>query len=204
MKTIGIIDYGSGNFGSVWNAVSKLNVKMIRVTQSSELKDCSGIILPGVGAFGASMKKLHDMEIVESLTNEVLVEKKPFLGICVGMQILAKKGFEHGEHAGLGWIDGEVRRLLENNLPLPHVGWNTITSGIDTSPLTKGIDGDATFYFVHSFRLETSDSNIITLRTKYSEEFISAVSKDNIHGVQFHPEKSQFYGLKLIENFVEF
>lgn len=204
MKTVGVIDYGSGNFGSVWNALEKLDVKLARITESRELAHCSHVVLPGVGAFGASMERLREMNILDELASEVLTKAKPFLGICVGMQLLAGKGHEHGTHDGLGWVDAEVQKLVVSDLPLPHVGWNTIASGLEASPLTKGMDADASFYFVHSFAMKLRPGTSIVAETEYGQRFPSIISKDNIHGVQFHPEKSQFYGLKLLRNFTEF
>ncbi|WPU65835.1 imidazole glycerol phosphate synthase subunit HisH [Peredibacter starrii] len=203
MKEIGVIDYGSGNFGSVWNALSKLDVKLHKVSSSEQLLNCSHIVLPGVGAYSAAMSQLNKMGIVEALSEEVLKKGKPFLGICVGMQILSKKGFEHGEHEGLGWIDSEVHKLDVAEYPLPHIGWNSIVNGLEASPLTKNFDQDASFYFVHSYFMKIKDSACVIAESVYSQRFTSIVSKNNIHGVQFHPEKSQFYGLKLLENFTE-
>jgi glutamine amidotransferase len=201
---IGIIDYGSGNFTSVYNAVQLITSDCVAITDKSDFAKCSHVILPGVGSFANAMKKISDMGIVETLRESVLVKKIPFLGICVGMQILADKGYEFGEHEGLGYIKGVVKKIAidQDIYPLPHMGWNEVLH-IEHSPLFKGIDKDATFYFVHSYCLELeSQSKLKTVNTFYGTEFPAAISIENIHAVQFHPEKSQVYGLQLLRNFV--
>ncbi|MFZ6011472.1 MAG: imidazole glycerol phosphate synthase subunit HisH [Bacteroidota bacterium] len=202
MAKIGVIDYGSGNFTSVWNAISSLteDVKVIRT--AAEFDDCSHIVLPGVGAFHAAMTKVKNMNIIEALSEEVLVKKKQFLGICVGMQMLATSGTEFGASDGLGFVPGRVVKFdIDSTLfSLPHIGWNNL-SNMDHSPLFDGMDDNATFYFVHSFHLQP-EGNLKTVNSDYGGEFVASLSVDNIHGVQFHPEKSQFYGLKLLRNFI--
>jgi len=200
---IGIIDYGSGNFASVFNAFKTLTDDIIVVTEKSQLKKCSHIVLPGVGSFGSAIAKLQNMQIIEALHECVMVDKIPFLGICVGMQLLAEKGYEFGEHAGLGYVKGCVKKLEidTEEYPLPHMGWNDLKS-MQNSPLFKGIDNDANFYFVHGYHFEVEDKNIKTVNVVYGKEFVAAFSIENIHGVQFHPEKSQYYGLQLLKNFI--
>jgi len=201
--SIGIIDYGSGNFASVFNAFSIISPDIVIINNRETLNKCSHIVLPGVGTFGSAMSKLKEMNLVEPLYENVIEKKSHFLGICVGFQILADFGFEFGEHKGLGYIKGKVVKLEidHDKFSLPHMGWNSL---IDTnnSPLFNEIDEDATFYFVHSFYFETEDADIKTVNTFYGKKFVAAISHENIHGVQFHPEKSQFYGIKLLNNFV--
>jgi len=198
---IGIIDYGSGNFMSVCNAFNLLKKPIVTIKSKEDFSKCSHLVLPGVGSFGSAISKLRKMDIIDSLNEYVKVKKINFLGICVGMQLLADTGNEFGQHAGLGYISGVVDKLTLNNedLPLPHMGWNSLVNQ-NNSPLFDGIDKEATFYFVHSYHLKTN-KNIKTVDTIYGEKIIAALSVDNIHGVQFHPEKSQLNGLKLLENF---
>ncbi|PKP35485.1 MAG: imidazole glycerol phosphate synthase subunit HisH [Bacteroidetes bacterium HGW-Bacteroidetes-17] len=201
---IGIIDYGSGNFTSVWNAVGSLSKEITRITKKEDFNGCSHIILPGVGAYGAAANKIFSLDLYDTLHNHVLNKKVPFLGICVGMQLLSEKGFEHGEHSGFGWVKGNVKVIEFPNmeLPLPHMGWNSLTN-MNNSPLFKDIENDATFYFVHSYFLQLETTEIKTVNVEYGITFPAALSLENIHGVQFHPEKSQFYGMKLLKNFIK-
>lgn len=199
---IGVIDYGAGNFTSVYNALKTITEDLATVTSPAGLDAASHIVLPGVGAFGSAMKRLSALGLVDSLEYHVRGQKKPFLGICVGMQILATTGHEFGCHNGLGWIDGEVRQLAHSRLP--HMGWNEVI--LDDPPTIFGeIENGSTYYFVHSFALELAQgtSGIRTALTDYDQKFVSAVQRDNIFGVQFHPEKSQDTGLKLLKNFIE-
>jgi glutamine amidotransferase len=201
---IGIIDYGSGNFASVHNALQLLTKDIIAITNKDTLGKCSHIILPGVGSFGAAMSKLENMDILGSLYECVIVKKVPFLGICVGMQILADLGHEFGEHKGLGYIKGEVSKLDidKNTYSLPHMGWNNLTN-MSNSPLFDNIDENATFYFVHSYYFKVDEKKVKTVNTFYGKEFVAAFSFENMHAVQFHPEKSQLYGLKVLDNFIK-
>lgn len=204
MSKIGVIDYGSGNFTSVWNSLSRLSDNLLRIKNGSDLINCSHIILPGVGAYNSAMDKLNDLNITDGLLNEILIRKKPFLGICVGMQIMCEKGFEFKECKGLELIKGYVDEFeKKNDLILPHMGWNEIED-YENQMLFKDIDKeDPTFYFVHSYHLYTNDQSIKCTYTNYGYNFISAVEKENIFGVQFHPEKSQFNGLTVLKNFIE-
>jgi glutamine amidotransferase len=200
---IGIINYGSGNFASVYNALSLLTKQIVEITSAKDFNKCSHIILPGVGSFDNAISKLEKLNLLEGLDEHVIKRKIPFLGICVGMQILADFGFEFGKHKGLGYVGGVVDKLdidLDNYC-LPHMGWNNV-SGMENSPLFKDIDPDATFYFVHSYYFKPKDEAQKVVTTFYGKEFTAAFSADNIHGVQFHPEKSQYYGLKLLKNFI--
>ena len=203
MDNIGVIDYGSGNFTSVWNALDSITHNLIVVKSENDFSKCSHIVLPGVGAFGACMQKLEAMNIINELNKSVIEQKKPFLGICVGMQVLAEFGTEFGKYDGLNWVKGYVEKIPVNmeTLPLPHMGWNSLISMFE-SPLFKGMDEDATFYFVHSYYLKLVDHNIKAVQFDYGGTFTAAISHENIHGVQFHPEKSQYYGIQLLKNFI--
>ncbi len=201
MKKICILNYGSGNVQSVLNIFSTITDNVVVSNKISDISSATHIVLPGVGAFGASMKKIKSNIPFNILEKEVLINKKPFLGICVGLQILADKGFEFGEHDGFGWIHGTVEKIDSKDLPLPHVGWNSIRL-IKNSPLLKGFKDNQDFYFVHSYAFRAKNVESIIAKTEYGEDFISIISKDNIFGVQFHPEKSQKAGKVLLENFV--
>ena len=195
-----ILDYGSGNVASVYNLLNRLNYKAKISNDSSDIKNSSHIILPGVGAFGASIERIRNKIEINLLEDEVKIKKKPFLGICVGMQILADKGYEFGEHDGLGWIEGTVEKIKAKILP--HIGWNNIQVK-KQSPIFSNIKNLKDFYFVNSFAFNVKDKNFIISETNYGSTFCSAVQKDNIFGVQFHPEKSQKAGQLVIHNFLK-
>ncbi|MDP2669390.1 MAG: imidazole glycerol phosphate synthase subunit HisH [bacterium] len=197
-----ILDYGSGNVRSVFNILIALGVSPVVSNKTEDIKDSSHIILPGVGAFGASMEKIKKAIPLNALENEVLKNQKPFLGICVGMQVLADRGFEFGEHTGLGWISGTVEKLDAGAYPLPHIGWNGINI-INDTPLLKGFNSNQDFYFVHSYVFKEKNHANVIAKTEYGENFNSVISKDNIFGVQFHPEKSQKAGKILLQNFID-
>lgn len=203
MKKIGIIDYGSGNFGSLWNAMSWISGDLIRVNSAEDLKTCSHIILPGVGAFAAAMKKIEQMGIREEMIDQVTVQGKQFLGICVGMQVLATLGREFEECPGLNLIRGSVEKINVDTMkyPLPHIGWNSIENPFD-SLLFSSMEDSPTFYFVHSYNLVPEDPMARTVYCEYGTLIAAAISKGNIHGVQFHPEKSQDNGIQLLRNFL--
>lgn len=196
-----ILDYGSGNIKSVYNLLKFINIDVKISNEPKDIQNASHLILPGVGAFGAAMEKINENLPLKIITSEVVSHKKPFLGICVGMQVLASIGHEFGTFSGLNWIPGEVTKLESENLPLPHVGWNNILVK-KPSPLTDHFDENADFYFVHSFIFKAKNSGYILATTQYGEEFCSIINKDNIFGVQFHPEKSQKTGQILLKNFL--
>lgn len=200
---IAIIDYGMGNTHSVYNAMKYIGVQAVITHEAQAIQKADRIILPGVGAFGAAMDNLHNYRVLEVLNEEVKIKGKPFLGICLGMQLLAEKGTEKGIFNGLGWIKGEVQRLQfqDESLKLPHVGWNDITIMKET-PLLKGLKKEKAFYFVHSYALQLVESADLAANSDYGVVFTAAVIKDNIFGTQFHPEKSQKNGLTVLENFV--
>lgn len=199
---LAVIDYDAGNLKSVTNALEALQVSYCLTNNPKDLSDASGIILPGVGAFGEGMENLQKRNFIPVLDQEVMKKKKPYLGICLGLQFLAERGFEHGEHEGLGWIKGEVRLLKTNHpsIKVPHMGWNNINIQ-KASPLFEGLAEEPVFYFVHSYALFPEED--ITIATcDHGGEITAAIQKDNIYAVQFHPEKSQTAGLIVLRNFL--
>ncbi|MBI2063445.1 MAG: imidazole glycerol phosphate synthase subunit HisH [Candidatus Yanofskybacteria bacterium] len=198
-----IVDYGLGNLFSVRNAFKLLGVEVIVSSKPNDIKNAERLILPGVGAFGDGMNNLKAKGLDEVIIEEVSANKKPFLGICLGLQLLADIGFEYGENKGLGLISGNVRKLEveSRGLKVPHIGWNNV-SYIKESPLFKGIKPDSDFYFVHSYQLICGDKENLVATAQYGETITAAIQKNNIFASQFHPEKSQENGLKLLENFV--
>jgi glutamine amidotransferase len=200
-----LIDLETGNLGSVKNILNYLNSNFIISNTLSDIKDCSHIILPGVGSFGSLMKKIKKFNFDQIFEDQILAKKKYYLGICVGMQILATNGEEFGNFKGLGAIDGTVEKIKNENLPLPHIGWNNVNLK-KKSKLFKNIHNNSDFYFVNSFAFNCKNKNDILSTTVYAypTEFVSAIEKENIMGVQFHPEKSQHEGIQLIKNFISF
>lgn len=199
---IAIIDYGMGNKHSVYNALSHIGVDAIVTKDEKQIRSSDRFILPGVGAFGAAIENLNKSGLKALLDDEVKVKGKPFLGICLGMQLLAEKGTEKGVFEGLGWIEGCVEKLNPegSDLKIPHVGWNDILLTQD-SPMFKGLKKDMAFYFVHSYAYNVKNTCDIAAECNYGGIFTAAVMKDNIFATQFHPEKSQKNGLLLLENF---
>ena len=200
MIKVCLLDYGSGNVKSVYNLVSYLGYDVNISNEESDIKSASHIILPGVGSYGSAMEKIKLQIPVDILEKEVINRKKPILGICVGMQVFSDKGKEYGDHNGLGWVPGTVDKLDVNEVPLPHIGWNNVILKKE-SPLFNGLDDINDFYFVHSYVFSTQKDNVLT-ETKYENHFCSSLQKENIYGVQFHPEKSQRAGQRLIHNFL--
>ena len=196
-----VLDYGSGNVGSVYNLIRALQVEVVVSNAISAIRDASHLVLPGVGAYGAAMRKIGESLPREELERDVLERGKPFLGICVGMQVLATSGLEFGDQPGLGWIAGTVRPLRAARLPLPHVGWNEI-EWQQRNELTSGLENVPDFYFLHSYAFFPDDPSTIAAKTSYGEEFCAVVRSKNIVGVQFHPEKSQRAGMTLLRNFL--
>lgn len=198
-KQVIIIDYKLGNTASVKKAFEKVGAKAKISNSKKEIEKAGYLVLPGVGAFGDGMKNLIELGLVELLTTQVVKKKTPFLGICLGMQLLAEEGCEFGEHAGLGWIKGKSIKLKSPRLP--HIGWNNIK--IIRQDIFREISDD-NFYFVHSYILKPADRTIVSSTCNYGETFPSSIQKDNIFATQFHPEKSQRAGLKVLENFLNF
>jgi len=203
MKTVAIIDYGMSNVDSVRRAVEECGGEPIVTSSCKDLERASHIILPGVGSFPKAMKNLKERGLVEPMTEQVRGKHVPFLGICLGMQLLASKGFEGNSAEGLGFIEGEARKLQPTDAEsrVPHVGWNTVNF-VRESPLFRDIAPGTDFYFVHSYHLVCGDQKDVIARTPYCGEFVSAVMKENIFGTQFHPEKSQKMGIRLLHSFL--
>jgi glutamine amidotransferase len=202
---ITIINYGLGNIKAIGNIYECLNIPFKIANVPEDIKSAEKILLPGVGAFDEAMSLLDASNFRGSLDHEVLINRVPVLGICVGMQILAKKS-EEGRLSGLGWIEGEVRKLdkslLRHKPKLPHLGWNSIKIKVDT-PLLKNINEEDGFYFLHSYYFQCDKDDDILATTCYGNEFVSVVNNNNIYGVQFHPEKSHHNGIQLLKNFAE-
>jgi glutamine amidotransferase len=200
-----IIDYKTGNIGSIQNMLKKIGEESIITSQKDDIAAATKLILPGVGAFDTGMKNLKDLDLIDILDRKVLVDKVPVLGICLGMQLMSNKS-EEGILPGLGWINAETMRfkfINTSEYKIPHMGWNFISLKKE-SLLFDRMFPDARFYFVHSYYFNALDSNDILASTRYESEFSSAVEKGNISGVQFHPEKSHKFGMKLLKNFVDF
>lgn len=200
---ITIVNYGSGNIRAITNIYDKINVEYKVVSTPDELLDAQKLILPGVGAFDETMKMLNSSGLRAALDTLVLTKKIPVLGICVGMQILGLSSDE-GSLEGLGWINGTVKKFDVTKLKvlpkIPHLGWNSVALK-KSSTLFDHVDLDNGFYFIHSFYFECNDAKDILTETFYGESFASSVNKENIFGVQFHPEKSHHNGVELLRNF---
>jgi len=194
-----------GNLRSVQKAFEKVGCDAVITNNHETIRNADKIVLPGVGAFSDGMKHLSKLGLTDVLNEEIIKKKKLFLGICLGMQLISKKSYENGETEGLGWIDAEVVRFdfksFDKKLKVPHVGWNNVQYK-NKNMLFDSISDNSDFYFVHSFYFKTSNNDIISSITDYEIDFVSSVYKDNIYAFQFHPEKSQTVGLKILENFV--
>lgn len=205
---VAIIDYGSGNLHSaekMFERVAESTGHEIVVTNNVfEIKTASHIVLPGVGAFADCMAGIRAVpHLLETLHEEVLERAKPFLGICVGMQLLAEKGYENGEHEGLGWLEAEVVRILPDDpaLKIPHMGWNELEI-IGSHPIAAGLTNTDHAYFVHSYAMQCADITDVVAEVGYGGKVTALVARENIMGTQFHPEKSQAVGMKVIGNFL--
>ena len=200
---LAVIDYGAGNLRSVLHALNHLGVSNLRLVHApDELRGADKIILPGVGAFGAGMQQLHKQGLVQPLRDAIRAGV-PYLGICLGMQFLFETSDEMGDHEGLGVLPGSVTRFPErDNLKVPHMGWNQLTP-TRPSPLLKGIELDSDAYFVHSYYCVPANREDTLINVCYGDDFCAGVQRDNVYGVQFHPEKSQKTGLRILSNFME-
>ena len=207
MQTVALIDYGSGNLRSAEKALVKAAGGASRIVVTCDPETVAGadrLVLPGVGAFSACMTALSERPgLIAAMTQAVRARGQPFLGICVGMQLLATRGLEFGETAGLDWIGGDVRRIESHDpaIKIPHMGWNTLLDPHGPAPIA-GI-GQAPMYFTHSFAFYPDDADDVAARVEHGSQFPAAVAKGNIAGVQFHPEKSQSAGLALLARFLE-
>lgn len=204
MKTIGIIHYGLGNLRSVYNAFEHIGAHPFIAESPEDLKRADAAVLPGVGAFGDGMDCLNNNDWTPAIIDYAVGQEKPFLGICLGMQLLATIGTEFGERPGLGLIKGTVVKLSsrDKTIRIPHVGWNNIEVNPEKK-MYQGIASPLDFYFVHSFYLKTQDDTVISATCNHGQDFVASVEKDNIWGAQFHPEKSQRAGLALLQNFLK-
>jgi glutamine amidotransferase len=203
-----IVDYNSGNISSVINSfqeVAKDKVNLEVTSDLNKIKSSDKIVLPGQGSFKSCVDALNSIDgLVDTLNNFVISEKKPLFGICVGLQMFADIGYEEKETRGLGWISGKVLKIDNQNgkYKLPHIGWNEINI-VKESKIFKDIENNSHMYFVHSYEFVPEDKNVISATTEYSSNIVCSVEKENIFGTQFHPEKSDKIGLKIIDNFIK-
>ena len=211
-----IIDYGSGNIKSVENAFklsitdNKLNFNILVTKKISNIKKADYIVLPGVGSFPDCKNGLKTAGLIEVLTDHVINKSKPFLGICIGMQLMAEYGYEKTKTEGFGWLDGNIEKLnpfgkdsLGRNFKIPHMGWNSLEIYEKKHPIMKNINNNEQFYFVHSYHLKALKKHQVIADTIYSHKIPAVVGKDNYIGVQFHPEKSSNSGQKIITNWLK-
>ena len=200
---ITIINYGAGNIKSIQNMLKKLGVESEISDDATTINNAKKLILPGVGAFDYGMQQLKKSGLIETLYKKVIEEKTPLLGICLGAQMLGNKS-EEGTEKGLAWIDMDVVKFdtkkLSNNLKVPHMNWNEINIK-KTTPLFNKLNNQSRFYFVHTYHMQTNNPTDVLCTSNYGYEFVSGVHKNNIWGMQFHPEKSHKFGMKLLENF---
>ena len=202
-----IVDYQSGNISSVINSfteVAKGKVNLEVTSDTKKIKSSDKIVLPGQGSFKSCVNSLNSINgLVETLKEFAIINKKPLLGICVGLQMFADIGYEEAETRGLGWISGKVSKIdnQDGKYKLPHIGWNQINI-VKESKIFKDIENNSHMYFVHSYEFVPSDKNVISATTDYSSNIVCSVEKENIFGTQFHPEKSDRIGLKIIDNFI--
>lgn len=201
---IAIVDYETGNLNSVKRSLNLLGISSIISSNPEDIVAAEKIILPGVGHFGKAMSNLKDLNLLDALHHAVLVKQKPILGICLGMELMAKKS-EEGNAIGLGWFDAEIIRFKisdKKHYKVPHMGWNQISIK-KNSLLMKNVPDLSEFYFLHSYHLKVGDMSDLLNETEYDVTFPSAIEKDNIFGVQYHPEKSHDAGAQLLKNFIE-
>jgi len=203
-----IVDYNSGNISSVINSFKEVAEDKVNVEVTSDLekiKLSDKVVLPGQGSFKSCVDALNNINgLVDTLSDFVLTNKKPLLGICVGLQMFADVGYEEAETKGLGWISGKVSKInnQDGKYKLPHIGWNEINI-VKDSKIFKNIENNSHMYFVHSYEFIPEDKNVITATTDYSSSIVCSIEKENIFGTQFHPEKSDKIGLKIIDNFIK-
>ena len=199
---IAIIDYQMGNLRSVQKAFESLGTEAVITSDATVLQQADKVVLPGVGAFEDAIKELRNRDLVSPI-HDLVASGKPFLGICIGLQLLFDVSYEGGEYEGLGIIAGEVQRFeIAPEFKVPHMGWNQVNIE-QASPILQGIDNNTYFYFVHSYYVVPSDPSVISLTSDYDGTFCAGICRGNLFATQFHPEKSQRAGLKLLQNFAE-
>ena len=202
-----IVDYNSGNISSVINSFKEVSQNKVNIEVTSDLKKIKlsdKIVLPGQGSFKSCVDALNNIkDLVNTLNEFVINQKKPLLGICVGLQMFADIGYEETETKGLGWMSGKVSKIdnQDGKYKLPHIGWNQINI-VKESKIFKNIDNNSHMYFVHSYEFTPNDKNVISATTEYSSNIVCSVEKENLFGTQFHPEKSDKIGLQIIQNFI--
>ena len=199
-----IVDYKMGNLGSITNIIKKVGHSSIVSSDIDVISKASKIILPGVGAFDKAMQNLNELNLIEVLNEKALIQKSPFLGICLGMQLLTKHS-EEGNVNGLGYIDASIKKFQLNDFPelkVPHMGWNEVQIP-NAHPLCENLPEPSRFYFVHSYHAVCENQANVLMKTRFGYDFDSAIHQDNIMGVQFHPEKSHKFGMQLFKNFIE-
>ena len=202
LKDIVIVDYGLGNIGSLLNMFEYIGVQARVANDADDVIDAEKLVLPGVGAFDYAMEKLEENKLIEILNFKVLEKSCPILGVCLGMQLMCNRS-EEGAKAGLGWVEGDVKRIPSNpGLVIPHMGWNYVKQS-KANPLTQTLDDDARFYFVHSFYVELEEISNEIISCEYGHVFTCGFQVGNIYGVQFHPEKSHRFGKQLLSNFAK-
>lgn len=200
---IAIVDYQMGNLRSVEKALEHVGAHPEITSDPARILSADKIILPGVGAFCDAIRELQARQLVEPL-RECIASGKPFLGICLGLQLLFEKSFENGEYAGMGVLEGNVVRFeLPREFKVPHIGWNRVHSQQADAPLMRNLSADPYMYFVHSYYVVPADPSIVWLTSDYGIPFCAAIRRDNLFATQFHPEKSQKEGLQLLKNFAE-
>ena len=204
-----IIDYGAGNIKSVKNAVEKIleeknlpNSSVIISSKKSDIENSTHLILPGVGAFGDCVQGLEKNELISEIKKQALTNKKPFLGVCVGMQVMADFGYEDGKYEGLGLISGEVKKIDSQNnlLKIPHMGWNNIEILQNNHKILQNISSDEHFYFANSYHFIAKNKDELVAEVFYGQKITAIIAKENILGIQFHPEKSGEVGLEILQN----
>jgi len=199
-----VVDYGLGNLRSICAALEKLSVSFECSASPSTISKASGVILPGVGSFPDGMRNLNERGLIDVLNELVLIEKKPVLGICLGFHLMATQGEEFEITDGLGWIPAQVVKMNStgDQIKIPHVGWNDCILN-NESPIFSDLQKNELFYFTHSYHMQCTDSNTPIGLSVHGDRFVSAIQHENIFGTQFHPEKSQLAGLKVLKNFAK-
>ena len=202
---IAIIDHGMGNLGSVQNMLKRLGAASVRTTDPDEIARADKIILAGIGAFDGAMERLEELDLVDVLTQQALERDVPTLGVCLGMQLMARGSEEGGQFRGLGWLDAEVRRFAfppERKLPVPHMGWQVVTP-VRPSPLFDPAQSEPRFYFSHAYHVVCQQPDDVAAIATYGDPFVAAIQHGNILGTQFHPEKSHVFGMAVYRRFLD-